>query len=149
MFHKGMIIILDSRFCILRAIIELKKTVVYASAFIKKCKYWPKYIDGDSIKAHSKGKEVGSVDSLPGKMHDIPFHIFVMKKPDYMMKLMSTYGTNELQLDHLLRRTYIPIIKKVTKDFHYPEIVSNHFKYRHTIDDHITKRHSPICLEYV
>ena len=91
---------MDIGFYILRAILELEKRGVYASALIKKHKYWLKYIDGDSIDAYFEGKEVGSIDSLPGKMHNVPFHIFAMKEPDYVMKLMSTYGTNELQLDH-------------------------------------------------
>ena len=47
-FHKGLIVISDIGFCILRAIIEPKKRGVYA----KKCKYWLKYIDGDSIDDH-------------------------------------------------------------------------------------------------
>ena len=76
-FCKGLIVILDSEFCVLRATIELKKRGVYASALIKKRKYWPKYIDGDSIDAHFEGKEVGNMDSLPGKMHNVLFHIFL------------------------------------------------------------------------
>jgi len=31
----------------------------------------------------------------------------------------------------------------------YPEVVHNHFKYRHIIDDQNAKRHSPIILEVV
>ena len=80
-------------FCVLRAIIELKRGV-FVSSLIMKQKYWPKYIDGDSIDAHFEGKQVGAVDSLLGQMHNIPFHVFGMKEPDYIMKLMSTYGTN-------------------------------------------------------
>ena len=72
-----------------------------------------------------------------------------MKEPDYMMKLISTYGTNELQLDHPAKRKYLQDGKEVTKDFHYPEVVSNHFNYHHTVDNHNNKRHSPICFEYV
>ena len=33
--------------------------------------------------------------------------------------------------------------------FNYPEVVGNHFLYRHSIDDHNNKRHSPISLEVV
>ena len=72
-----MIVILDSGFCVLRAIIELKKRGVYVSALIKKRKCWPKYIDGGSIDAHFEGKEIDNKDSLPGKMHNVPFHIFL------------------------------------------------------------------------
>ena len=44
-FAEGLIGIFHSAFCVLRAIIELKKRVVYASALIRKFKYWPKYIE--------------------------------------------------------------------------------------------------------
>ena len=144
-----MVVILDSGFCVLRAIIELKKRRVFASALIKKRKYWPKYIHGDSIDAHFNDKQIGKADSLPEQMHNIPFHIFGMKEPDYVMKLMSTYGTNELQMDHPTQQIYTEKNKEVKKEFHYPEVVSNHFKYRHSVDDHNAKRHSPICLEHV
>ena len=62
---------------------------------------------------------------------------------------MSTYNTNELQFDHPAKRTYVQDGKEVIKDFYHPEVVSSHFKYYHTVDDHNTKRHSPICFEYV
>jgi len=123
---------------------------VFASALIKKRKYWPKYVDGDAVDAHFESKAVGATDSLKGKMHDIPFHIYAMKEPDYIMKLMSTYGTNELQADHPTKRVYKDSEKNtVTTNFCYPEVVSNHFKFRHAVDDHNAKRHSPISLEYV
>jgi hypothetical protein len=38
-FHIGMVVMLDSGFCVLRALIELKKRGVFASALIKKRKY--------------------------------------------------------------------------------------------------------------
>ena len=73
-----------------------------------------------------------------------------MKEPDYVMKLMRTYGTNELQADHSTKRIYKDSEKKpVTTNFCYPEVVSNHFKFRHAVDDHTAKRHAPISLEYV
>ena len=62
-FAKGMVVILNSGFCVLRGIIELKKRGVYASALIKKRKYWPKHIKGAEIKAHFDGKDVGDCDS--------------------------------------------------------------------------------------
>ena len=27
-------------------------------------------------------------------MEEVPFHVYAMKEPDYVMSLMSTYGTN-------------------------------------------------------
>ena len=130
-------------------IIELKKRGVFASALIKKRRYWPKYVASDKIDKHVEDKEIGHADSLPGNMHDVPFHIFRMKEPDYVMKLMSTYGTNELQSGHPTQRVYLDSEEKsCTTNFCYAEVVSNHFKYSHSVDDHNAKIHSPICLEY-
>ena len=36
-----------------------------------------------------------------------------------------------------------------TWKFQYPEVVGNHFMYRHSVDDHNNKRHSPISLEVI
>ena len=93
-FGKGMVIILDSGFCVLKGIVELKKRGVYASALIKKRKYWPKYIKGDVIKQHFDEKAVGDCHSWKGNMDEVPFHVYARKEPDYVMSLMSTYGTN-------------------------------------------------------
>ncbi len=65
------------------------------SALIKKCYYWPKYVDGESIKAHLMNKEVGAVDSMHGFFGRVRVFTFAMKEPEYLMSLMSTYGTNE------------------------------------------------------
>lgn len=69
-----------------------------------------------------------------------------MKEPDYIMSLMSTYGTTERFGENKIRR-----VKKdgafSTVTFKYPKIVHNHFKYRHMVDDHNARRQSPISLE--
>ncbi len=44
----------------------------------------------------------------------------------------------------------LTLIKKSgTTNFFYPEVVSNNFRFRHSVDDHNAKRHSPIYLDYV
>ena len=148
-FAKGMVVILDSGFCVLRGIIELKKRGVYASTLIKKRKYWPKHIKGAEIKAHFDGKDVGDCDSWKGMMEEVPFHVYAMKEPNYIMSFMSTYGTN-LRTGKETSREWVDSsgVKKNVK-FHYPEVVGNHFLYRHSVDDHNNKRHSPISLEVV
>jgi hypothetical protein len=42
----------------------LKKIGVFASAVIKKRRYWPKYVPGDSIDDRMKDKDIGNVDAL-------------------------------------------------------------------------------------
>ena len=81
-------------------------------------------------------------------MDDVPFHVFSMKESDYIMSLMSTYGTNERcgwEVHHDWKENGI----KKSTTFQYPEVVDNHFKYRHYVDDHNGKRHSPISMEVV
>ena len=65
--------------------------VVYASALIKKWKYWPRYVKGDTIRDRFNNKNVGDCNSWKG----VPFHVYAMKEPDYMMSLMSVYETNQ------------------------------------------------------
>ena len=94
-YHKGFVVILDSGFCVLKGITELRKKGVFASALIKKWRYWPKYIKGDEIKAHFDDKNVVDMDSWVGTFDNIPFHVYAMKEPNYVISLMSTYGTND------------------------------------------------------
>ena len=82
-FGKGNMVFLDSRFCVLKGIMELKKDGVHASA--KKQKYGPKYIKGEVIKQHFEGKQVGDCNSWKGNMDEVPFHFYAMKEPDYVM----------------------------------------------------------------
>jgi hypothetical protein len=69
-----------------------------------------------------------------------------MKEPDYVMQLMSTYGTNK-RVGELKKRDYKVDGERREKSFQYPEVVYNHYCYRHVIDDHNAKWHSPISLE--
>ena len=94
-FNLGFMVILDSWFCVLKAIIELCKKGVFASALIKKQRYWPKYIHGKQIKEHFAEKEIVMTDSWVGKMDGVPFHVLSMKESDYIMSLIPTYGTNK------------------------------------------------------
>ena len=66
-WNTGSVVIMNSGFCILDAIIALKQTGVFSSALIKKRPYWPKYIKGDDIDTHFANIEVGECEALPGK----------------------------------------------------------------------------------
>ena len=51
--------ILESGFCVLEDLIELRKVGVFVGALIKKKCYWTKHIKGDMIDTHFQDKEVG------------------------------------------------------------------------------------------
>ena len=65
------------------------------------------------------------------------------------MSLMSTYGTNNRDNGKETRRNWKVGGEARSTSFRYPEVVHNHFLYRHAVDDHNGKRHSPISLEVV
>ena len=90
---SGRVFVLDSGFCVLQAIVELRKKGLFAAALIKKRRYWPKYIPGESILAHFAEKGIGELDALQGMLDDVKFHVVAMKEPDYVMMFMTTYGT--------------------------------------------------------
>jgi hypothetical protein len=138
-------VVLDSGFCVLKGIVELKKRGVYAAALIKKRRYWPKHINGDDVKAHFEDKDVGEIGALGGTMEEVPFHVYAMKEPDYTMMMMTTYGTMEREGKFTKRK----LNNGEAVIFQYPEVIANHFKYRHIVDDHNAKRHAPISLEVV
>jgi len=60
---------------------------------------------------------------------------------------MSTFGTLEGREDHKTKRVYKSNGQTVTKVFNCIEPISNHFRYRHQIDDNNNRRHAPISLE--
>ena len=71
-WSTGKVFVLDSGFCVLQAIVELKKRGLFAAALIKKCRYWPKHVPGNEIIAHFNDKEVGAVDAINGRRY-IPY----------------------------------------------------------------------------
>ena len=66
------------------------------AALVQKRRYWTANIKGDEIDAHFAPKEVGNVDAVKQVEDGVAYHIFCMKDPDYVMKLMTTYRTLEL-----------------------------------------------------
>ena len=132
-WSTGKVFVLDSGFCVLKAIVELRNKGLFAASLIKKRRYWPKYIPGNDIIQHFVDKEVGHCDALVGKMNGVPFHVHAMKEPDYVMMLMSTYRTLT-RMGKTKKRHYTEnSIKKVT-EFKYPEVVFDHYHYRDMID---------------
>ena len=134
------IVVLNSGFCVLQGVIELKKGVSLQQHLSRSITIGPntKYFPGDKIIEHFKNKDIGYVDALPGVLDDIPFHIFGMKEPNYVMQIMSTYGMNEQDGD-MKKRAYKVHGKSRQTAFQYPEVVHNHYRYRHVVDDHNAK----------
>ena len=146
LFGTGKIVVLDSGFCVLAALVALRNFGVFAAAVIKKRRYWPRYIAGDAIDERMKTKNVGETDSVRGKLDGVPYNIFSMKEPDYTMKLMATYGSLVVKGDKNKRNVRYVNGEKIA-DFLYQEPFANHFAYRHVVDDHNNHRHSHPSIE--
>ena len=149
LFTTGKVVVLDSGFSVLQGLIELQKKGVFAAAVAKKRRYWPKYVLGDVIDNRMKTKKVGEVESVNAKLDEVPYHIFTLKEADYNMKMMSTYGAAVEDTSYREnKRTYenddgVP----TTTYFHYTDVFSNHFKYRHAVDDNNNLRHKLPSIE--
>ena len=89
--------ILDSGFCVLKGIVALKLNGVFASALITKhC-----YVYCDDIKAQQQDidVDVGVIKRLPRELEGVKFEILYLKEPDYVMMLVSTYGSLSCKLN--------------------------------------------------
>ena len=64
----------------------------------------------------SAGRQVSDTESLPGRMDNIPVHIYQIKKSDYVMKLMTTCDTNE-QIVHLATKRDFINLENCTQNF--------------------------------
>ena len=147
-FTTGKVVILDSGFCVLRAIIGLRQQGVFASALIKKRKYWPKYVPGEAMNEHMASKQVGECDSLKGTLDGVPYDLFTLKEPDYTMKLMSTYGGLIVPKNQKIsKRVWKERGETKTTTFQYTEPFANHFYFRHAVDDHNNLRHGLPSIE--
>jgi hypothetical protein len=93
-FSTGRYVILDSGFCVLKALIQLKKVGMFACAVIKKHRYWPAFVPGEAINREFENLELKVGDSLAitGKLDGEEYFLWALKEPSYIMKMMATGG---------------------------------------------------------
>ena len=103
---------------------------------------------GDEIIQHFADKQVGDCNALKGTSDGIPFYIHTMKEPDYVMMLMSTYGTSTMMGENK-KRHYSENGVKMTKEFKYPEVIYNLSSYRDMIDNHNSSQMHPISKQEI
>lgn len=149
-FWTGKYVVLDSGFCVLKAIIELRKMGVFACALIKKRMCWPIGVPGDAMQRRFDRPEVrvGDVDAISGKLDDVPYYLWGMKEPDYVMMMMATGGP--LGSNDECRETKRRVKEgdqDVERKFKYTCPYEWHFSYRHAVDDHNNLRHATPAVE--
>ena len=71
-----------------------------------------------------------------------------MKDTDYVMNLMSSYGTTNLVPGTETKRVYKDKNdKQVTIEFCYSEVIVNHFKYCHMTDENNNNCMQPLSIK--
>ena len=70
---SGRYVILDSGFCVLKAIVGLCQHGIFSGALIKKRRYWPALVPGDAIDQYFEDKPVGSAAAVAGKLDGVPY----------------------------------------------------------------------------
>ncbi len=80
-FSTGWYIVLDSSFCVLKSLVELKKVGVFACAAIKKRRYWPAFVPGEAINRQFNNLGLGVGDSLAisGKLDGEEYFLWGLK----------------------------------------------------------------------
>ena len=81
-FARGKYVVLDSGFCVLKGIGELRKSGLFACGLIKKQLYWPTLIAGDAIQQYFHEQDVGDMDAVAGTLDGIPYNLWCVKEPD-------------------------------------------------------------------
>ena len=142
--HTARYVVLDSGFCVLLALLALKKKGVYAGALIKKRHYWPSLVAGNAIDGHFDNKEVGAFAAVEGNHDGICYNIWAMKDASYVTKIMGTASGLLYPEDRMHTRC---LEGGNAASFCYTEPYYLHFKYRHLIDEHNAKRHAVPAIE--
>ena len=75
--------------------------------------------------------------ALQGKLDGVPFHAVGMKEEDYVMTLMSQYGTLT-RMGGDKRRTIGHEHRHMT--FKYTEVVHNHYQNRDSVEPNNARR---------
>jgi len=145
--NTGKIVVLDSGFSVLDALVALKKHGVFGTTILKKRRFWPKHCPGGDIDyaMSTSAVLVGEVKALKGEHKGVPYHIICMKEERWVTKVFATYGTTTPQEDSkvALRR----LDNRTERCFHYCDVFVNHYSFRHAVDDHNHLRQADLSLE--
>jgi hypothetical protein len=136
--------VLDSGFCVLKAIIALYEKGLYAGALIKKRRYWPTLVPGDVIDSQFANKRTGDIGAIEGKLNGSTYWLWGIKEPNYVMKIMATGGvlaTDDTCKTAVRGNGNDRVLFKYTKPFDW------HFWYRHAVDDHNNLCHALPSLD--
>jgi len=148
-FATDRYVILDSGFCVLKALVELKKVGMFACAVIKKRRYWPAMVPSNAMMEAFNKVQIGDSRAISGVLDGVKYFLWGLKEPNYVMKMMATGGPLILNDScKMQRRTWTEAGLNIVKSFQFLLLYDWHYKYHHAVDNHNNLRHSLPSIEH-
>ena len=91
-FATGRYVILDSDFCVLKGLIQLRKKGVFSCDVINKRTYWTSVVPGKKMEDHFGEVDVGGTYYIQGTVYVVIYNLWGVKEPNYVMRMMATGG---------------------------------------------------------
>ena len=101
---------------------------------------------GEAVKEHFKDKEPGYCDSKRVELEGVPFYVYGMKEPDYILLFMTTFGSTARMGRFRRDNGRTPQMPRIVK-FKYPEVCNLHYEKRGSVDENNARRMDPIAVE--
>jgi hypothetical protein len=140
--------VLDSGFCVLWFLVELKKVGLFTCAVIKKRRFCPAMVPGEAFLEAFEGKKVGTLMAILGVLAGVKYFLWGLKEPSFVMKMMATGGPLIPNKScKLQRRRFEEGGVEVTCTFQFPLPYDWHYKFRHAVDNHNNLCHSTPSVE--
>ena len=138
---SGRCIILDSGFGYVPAVIQLKAHGLFATAYIKKHAYWPKYTEAQEAINEMQGKDVGVISvrrgtypsGTGGRLEEI--YLVAQADSKHTSLMLSNWGTTQRVGRKKVRRVGGELVEFLFSKF-------QHYYYlgRHGVDDNNCER---------
>eukprot|EP00043_Microstomoeca_roanoka_P016037 m.161606 g.161606 ORF g.161606 m.161606 type:complete len:381 (-) comp16378_c1_seq2:150-1292(-) len=137
---RGMRVVMDSGFSTVQGLVELERKGVHAVICVKRRKYWPRGIPGDSFKAAVEHRPAGSTLAKKATFVDshgdnTNFYVAVLREARFAMLLMATcFTTVTLEDSRAIRHRRLTDGTPV--HFELPDVFHVYYRARHAVDDH-------------
>ncbi|EDQ88899.1 uncharacterized protein MONBRDRAFT_8844 [Monosiga brevicollis MX1] len=135
---KGRVVVMDSEFCTLPALVLLKKRGTFAVTVAKKGRSWPKYVPGDVVQTDMAGRPVGELHGRSGQLDGERICLFSINHQKYVLTLLSTYGSSvQMGPERKVRLADGTLI-----GYRRNEPIEDYYQGRHAVDEHQRLRQS-------
>ena len=85
-FATSRYVIIDSGFCFLKGLIQLRKKGVFARALINHRRYWPSVVPGKDMEYHFGYMALEVKYAIHETVDDVIYNLWGMTEPNYVMR---------------------------------------------------------------